>query len=146
MRRIILGVAGAVAAYVGYMAWDGSAAQPPHQDAQIVARGAVIYAENCAKCHGAELQGQAQWRLRDADGFLPAPPHDETGHTWHHPDQVLFDITKYGSTEMVGKGYQSNMPGFEGQLSDAQIGEVLAFIKSTWPSDIVQMQTERSGG
>ena len=28
--------------------------------------------------------------------MLPAPPHNETGHTWHHPDEMLFAITKYG--------------------------------------------------
>ena len=59
-------------------------------DVDVVALGAKIYQARCASCHGAELEGQANWRERGADGILPAPPHDASGHTWHHPDAVLF--------------------------------------------------------
>ena len=74
-----------------------------HKDAAVVDLGRVVYAENCASCHGVALEGQANWRQRDADGYLPAPPHDETGHTWHHPDAYLLLMTKYGIEEMIGK-------------------------------------------
>ena len=46
--------------------------------------------------------GRLNWRQRDADGYLSAPPHDETGHTWHHPDSHPFLITKYGIEEKIG--------------------------------------------
>ncbi len=55
-----------------------------------------IYLKYCASCHGEQLQGQSNWRQRDAEGYLPAPPHDESGHTWHHSDTYLFLMTKYG--------------------------------------------------
>lgn len=97
-----------------------------------IARGATLYAGNCASCHGAELEGQPEWRRRHADGRMPAPPHDATGHTWHHADRHLFTITKLGVGGVV-PGYESDMPAFEGVLSDAEIVEILAFIKSTWP-------------
>ena len=61
-----------------------------HKNHAVVNLGKAIYAENCASCHGVVLEGQANWRQRDAEGYLPAPPHDETGHTWHHPDPYLF--------------------------------------------------------
>ena len=67
-----------------------------HKDAAVVSLGKQVYAQNCASCHGVALEGQANWQQRDADGYLPAPPHDETGHTWHHPDSYLFLLTKYG--------------------------------------------------
>ena len=68
---------------------------------------------------------------------LPAPPHDETGHTWHHPDQVLVKITRLGTAKAVDlPGYKSRMPGFEGVLADAEIVAALSYIKSTWPEDI----------
>ena len=54
-------------------------------------RGQALYADSCAACHGANLEGQPDWRVPGADGILPAPPHDETGHTWHHDNQLLFD-------------------------------------------------------
>ncbi|MCA0871421.1 cytochrome c [Seohaeicola saemankumensis] len=98
-----------------------------------LSRGAAVYIEACASCHGAKLEGQPDWRSPGPNGRLPAPPHDETGHTWHHPDDVLFSIVKEGTAAVVGGGYESDMPGFGSDLSDAEIHAVLAYIKSTWP-------------
>ena len=111
----------------------------PYRDAAAVARGAVIYADFCASCHGAALEGEPGWQVRDAEGYLPAPPHDPSGHTWHHPDAQLFAITKYGIEALIGGGYKSRMAGYEGILSDAEIAEVLAYIKSTWPERVIGM-------
>ena len=97
-----------------------------------IALGQEVYAQTCASCHGADLEGQPDWRRRLDNGRMPAPPHDETGHTWHHADGQLFTITKHG-VEAVVPGYESDMPAFEGVLSDAEIRAVLAYIKSTWP-------------
>jgi S-disulfanyl-L-cysteine oxidoreductase SoxD len=109
----------------------------PH-DAAKVARGAELYRQHCAVCHGAELEGETpDWHSRDEDGFLPGPPHDETGHTWHHPDQVLFDITKYGLAEAANlPDYKSRMPAFADLLEDGEIIAIFSFIKSRWPDDI----------
>ena len=52
-----------------------------HKDPAVLDLGRVVYAENCASCHGVALEGQANWQQRDADGYLPASTHDETGHT-----------------------------------------------------------------
>ena len=67
-----------------------------HKDDDIIDLGRVVYAENCGSCRGVALEGAANWRQRDVDGYLPAPPHDETGHTWHHSDSYLFLMIKYG--------------------------------------------------
>jgi len=84
----------------------------------MLKQGALIYQTRCASCHGVHLEGQANWRERGADGRMPAPPHDSSGHTWHHPDDVLIRIT--------------NMPAFGDSLSDADIVAVLSWIKSQW--------------
>lgn len=98
--------------------------------------GAQLYAAHCALCHGARLEGQAYWRHRLPNGKMPAPPHDESGHTWHHPDAVLFGITKYGLVPPYAPaGYASDMPGFADRLSDDEIRSVLAFIASHWTSE-----------
>ena len=73
---------------------------------------------------------------------MPAPPHDATGHTWHHPDGVLFRITKEGPAAVVGNGYESDMPGFAGKLSDAEIRAVLAFIRSRWSDEVRRLRAE----
>ena len=103
--------------------------------------GQDVYAANCASCHGADLEGQPDWRRRLDDGRMPAPPHDESGHTWHHSDQNLFTITKLGVGAIV-PGYESDMPAFEGVLSDPEIGAALAYIKSTWPERQSTFQAE----
>lgn len=113
------------------------------RDEKVVVQGATIYAARCAACHGDKLQGQPNWQLRDAAGRLPAPPHDAKGHTWHHPDEVLFRITKYGVAKAANlPDYQSNMPAFEGVLSDAEIVAVLSYIKAQWPEKYRRAQEE----
>ncbi len=114
----------------------------PYQDADHIAKGAEIYQDACASCHGDQLQGERNWRERDADGYLPAPPHDETGHTWHHPDQQLIQIVALGTEAIVGNGYQSKMIGFADSLAPQDIIDVLAFIKSTWPTPVVLRHNE----
>ncbi|TNF21789.1 MAG: c-type cytochrome [Rhodobacteraceae bacterium] len=116
---------------------EGAAGVVPYWDAEAVAAGAALYAENCAACHGAALEGEGDWRARNADGSLRAPPHDETGHTWHHPDAQIFAITKHGTEAVTGGAVQSTMEGFGDQLSDADILAVLAFIKAQWPDEII---------
>ena len=109
--------------------------------AEEVAVGRELYAETCASCHGVNLEGQPDWKRRLESGRMPAPPHDETGHTWHHSDQDLFTITKRG-VEAVVPGYESDMPAFEGVLTDEQIRAILAYIKSTWPERQRAFQAE----
>lgn len=115
-------------------------------DLAIVASGEKIYQAQCASCHGVQLEGQPDWRQRDAQGLLPAPPHDASGHTWHHADDLLFEITKYGPGAVIGESdYRSNMPSFSNILSDEDIVAVLSFIKNTWPDKERQWQEEVNG-
>ena len=105
------------------------------RDATRVALGARVYAQHCAACHGARLEGQPEWRKRLPNGRLPAPPHDESGHTWHHPDHVLFAIAKNGLVPPYApQGYAADMPAYRGVLQDEEIWAALAFIKSHWTS------------
>jgi mono/diheme cytochrome c family protein len=99
---------------------------------ETLSLGQALYAETCASCHGAKLEGQPDWKRRLPSGRMPAPPHDVSGHTWHHADDVLFQITKDGVEAVVGGGYQSDMPAFRDKLSDDEIRAILAFIKSSW--------------
>ncbi len=67
-----------------------------------------------------------------AIGAAPGAAARRVRHSWHHPDGVLFRIVREGTPAVVGQGYESDMPAFAGILSDQQIRDVLAFIKSTW--------------
>ncbi|MBS1302943.1 cytochrome c [Loktanella sp. SALINAS62] len=135
-------VGGAIVLVAGVVAWavpaepadtpEGLTFMGAPVTGEQIALGQDLYAANCASCHGANLEGQPDWRSRNENGRMPAPPHDASGHTWHHADRQLFTITKLGVSAIV-PGYESDMPAFEGILSDGEIAAVLAFIKSTWP-------------
>lgn len=73
-----------------------------------------------------------------------APPHDETEHTWRHPDGMLFDIIKNGLApgRTAPPSYESDMPAYVDILSDEEITAVLAYIKSSWPPKVLQAQKE----
>lgn len=148
----ILGIGVLAALGAAAYVWTGSAEDVQSgvmpESVDLVA-GKALYAETCAACHGANLEGQENWRSPGEDGRLPAPPHDETGHTWHHSDQVLFDYIKLGGREVMaaqGIEFDSGMPGFGDQLSDQEIWNILGFIKSIWPEEIQDMQAARTHG
>ena len=124
--------------YTNYMNKDNEIRLIPN-DLSLVTLGQNIYSENCASCHGIDLEGQENWQKRDDEGYLPAPPHDETGHTWHHPDEYLFLMTKYGIEKIIGKKYLNNMPAYKDILTDKEIIAVLSFIKSKWPNQIQEI-------
>jgi mono/diheme cytochrome c family protein len=141
---VVVGLVAAAGIFAGYafLSRDSEGLLQP-KNASLVARGEAVYAQQCASCHGADLEGQPDWQTRDAEGFMPAPPHDESGHTWHHPDRLLFDITKLGVAEAANlKGYQTRMPAFGELMSDEDILAVLSYIKSRWPQEIQERHDE----
>lgn len=100
----------------------------PKLSGESIAKGATLYATYCAQCHGANLNGTPNWKERLADGSLPPPPHDSSGHTWHHSDKVLLEIIRKGGDPDAN----SKMPAFGDKLSDEDITAILDFFKSTW--------------
>ena len=151
-RRVILALAVALAAAATGAVWfrntgtgegtgqTGAPAFVDPQDAELVALGRVVYADNCAGCHGVNLEGAPDWRTRNADGTFPAPPHDGTAHTWHHPDAMLLDITRLGGQVFMPAEFRSAMPAFGEALSEREIIASLAYIKSFWPEKILARQ------
>jgi mono/diheme cytochrome c family protein len=144
---ILSGAIAALVVAIGAGIWSGLKPLADPGDTAQVALGGKVYAQFCGTCHGARLEGQPNWRIRLPSGRLPAPPHDDTGHTWHHPDQVLFDITKHGLVPPhAPRGYQSDMPGYSSVLADHQIWAVLAFIKSRWSGEALAARREMLSG
>ena len=93
----------------GWWWWNGQGRIDADDPAQV-ARGQAVYGRHCAQCHGAQLQGEPDWRVRKPNGELPAPPHDASGHTWHHDDEYLFAVTKHGLARFAPPDYKSAMP------------------------------------
>ncbi|ANT50009.1 cytochrome C [Mesorhizobium amorphae CCNWGS0123] len=135
--RFVLALAALVAVCVVLVFGGKSGGILKPDDVRVIARGEAVYVAHCASCHGKNLEGQPNWKAQDKDGFLPAPPHDESGHTWHHRDTLLFRITKLGVAEAASlKDYKTRMPAFGGILTDADIIAALSYIKSRWPDDM----------
>ena len=108
----------------------------PTLDPQRVATGETLYAQYCAACHGADLRGAADWKQRLPSGALPPPPHDDSGHTWHHPDDQLLSIVANGGDP----AYNGVMPGFANTLTPDQMAAILDYIKSHWRRDSREYQ------
>jgi mono/diheme cytochrome c family protein len=138
MKRVMLVMMSLASPAVADHNWD-------HRD---IDAGRTLYADNCASCHGANLEGQPNWRSQKTDGTLPAPPHDRTGHTWHHDDALLFEYTKLGgqaALELRGvTGFNSGMPAFGETLTDDEIWDTLAYIRSTWSDRERDVQASRN--
>lgn len=148
-RWLVAGIAILLIAVGALLIWRMARQRPASRanpfDARQVALGQQIYAAQCASCHGANLQGQPNWQTELPTGGRVAPPHDASGHTWHHDDALLFNIIKKGKDAMRSLGnYKYNMPAFGEKLTDEEIRAALAFIKSRWPAEILKSQLKRS--
>lgn len=101
-------------------------------DAGEVARGKAVYDRHCQACHGPGGRGgPGDWRERGADGRYPPPPLDDSAHAWHHPTEILRRVIKHGSP-----GGSGNMPAWKHVLTDAQVDEVILYIKSLWSDQV----------
>lgn len=147
---VVLGVA-AAALVVGFMFFSSSgegddareiAGWPPAAD--IVERGGVIYRTHCAVCHGQDGEGEPNWTVQNADGTYPAPPHDSSGHTWHHSDGLLFEIVRDGGSRFETASFRSRMPAWGDVLSDEEIRAVITYLKTLWGSEERAFQAEVS--
>jgi|GEM_PF-219821 len=106
-------------------------------NAEQLALGKAVYDSQCASCHGLDGEGQPNWKVPDANGILPAPPHDSSGHTWHHSDPQLLEMIAYGSTS---RG--SPMIGYGEILSQSEMDASLAYIKTFWGEREREYQAE----
>jgi mono/diheme cytochrome c family protein len=142
----LLVVALGLAACSRQTAASASPSIPPYQtlDAAQVERGQVLYQQACAACHGANAEGAATWPTRGPDGLEPAPPHDDRGHTWHHPDRVLYEAIHDGMRDPLKPDSPLRMPAFGDKLSDADIQALVEYFKSLWSAENRQWQWDET--
>jgi len=98
----------------------------------LVKQGQQVYQLNCASCHGAKAEGAVGWQKPDSQGNYPAPPHHDSGHTWHHPDRVLYEAIRDGMADPLRPGSPLRMPAFNDKLTDPDIQAVVTYFKSLW--------------
>ncbi len=102
-------------------------------NAAQIGRGAQLYSQNCAACHGVKAEGAPDWENPDAAGMLRAPPLNGTGHTWHHPVPVLREVIKEGTLRRGG-----TMPPYQGTLTDQDVDDIIVWFLQMWPDATYQ--------
>ena len=116
-------------------------AQNRWYDQADIDKGATLYKQNCASCHGQNGEGTADWKKTDANGNYPPPPLNGTAHTWHHSKKLLRSTISEGGARLGGL-----MPGFKDKLSDKEIDAVIAFFQSKWPDEVYANWAGRNTG
>lgn len=116
----------------------------PTLDVNQVEIGREVYQQNCTACHGRNAEGAPNWATPGPDGLPLAPPHDDTGHTWHHSDRVLYETIRGGMSDPLKPGSPLRMPAFGDKLSDAEIRAVITYFKSLWSTENRQWQWEET--
>jgi mono/diheme cytochrome c family protein len=106
-------------------------------DPQQLEMGKAVYTTYCAACHGAQGEGEPNWKVPDANGVYPAPPHDGSGHTWHHADALLLQVLREGSGVP-----NSKMPVYRDILSEGEMEAVLAYVKTFWGPEELTYQEQ----
>jgi len=103
---------------------------PRSRGSAKVSRGAKLFAENCASCHGPRAEGGPLWSKTGPVTKNPAPPLNGTGHTWYHPTAVLKRIIMHGSAQLG-----SGMPAWGDKLSDEDMEAIIAWFQSLWSDE-----------
>lgn len=137
-------VAAAVLATAGHVMVAGAGGAAPAADSDPVTAGRAIYEQYCASCHGANGQGAANWQERDAQGELPPPAHDATGHTWRHSDAALYAMVSKGWRDPFNKTKRLTMPAFGEVLSPEQIRAATDYLKTLWTDEQRAFQVDES--
>ncbi len=109
------------------------ASVPRVENAAQISRGAQLFSQNCAKCHGAQAEGGPDWENLDAVGMQRAPPLNGGGHIWHHPVPIMRQVIKEGTLDRGGA-----MPPHEGVLTDQQVDDIIAWYLHLWSEERYQ--------
>lgn len=92
-------------------------------------RGARLFQEQCAQCHGPEAQGHPDWQT---PGVIAAPPLNGTGNDWKRSWAELTAVIKDGAK----RDGNIVMPGWKDRLSDTEISDLIAWFQTLWPPEV----------
>jgi len=137
LTAVVLILAGG---YPLFCSADPASSSIASSDAEIIALGGRLFAQNCRPCHGDKAVGEnPATPLGGWNKAGPiAPALNGSGHAWHHPPRYFFHTIRNGSS-MNG----SRMIGWAGRMSDAEIVAVIAYFQSLWPEHIKDAYRQR---
>lgn len=109
-------------------------------DPAAIARGAALYEQNCASCHGSDGRGGGP-----AAKSLAHPPADLSVNFHHLPhdgDAYLFWRVSEGGTVEPFKSQRSQMPAFKSVLSEGARWDVLAYVHAYFHLGLYEWRAE----
>lgn len=121
---------------------DKSASSAPpapaarHFEPAGLTRGAALFEQHCALCHGPQAQGHPDWQTPNNGSFAAAPPLDGTGNDWKRSRAEMAaaiqnGIKRKSDNEMV-------MPAWKGRLKDQEVEDVINWLQSLWPAEVYE--------
>jgi mono/diheme cytochrome c family protein len=96
---------------------------------ESVMRGARLYQEHCAQCHGPEAEGHPDWQNPQV---VAAPPLNGTGNEWKRKRSELVAVVKNG----LSRDKEPVMPPLGERLSEQEIEDIVAWFQALWPMDV----------
>ena len=114
-------------------ACGGDSGEPEAGASEGAQRGEALYDEKCASCHGGDSGGE----ISDSP-----PPHNANGHTWHHADCLLTDITLRGAAAWGADPSTSAMPAFGDELTEEDVESILEYVKTWWTDEQREYQAD----
>lgn len=115
--------------------WQSPATAPTVDPANTeLAAAQRNYNSYCAHCHGyvGDGQGAPSEERTLALGYKIVPRHDAQGHTWQHPDQLLFETIKYGVDSPLNL---YPMVEYGSRLTDDDIWGIIDYLKRFWTNE-----------
>jgi mono/diheme cytochrome c family protein len=103
-------------------------------------RGALVYKEYCAQCHGATGQGDGA----AASGLEPKPAVHAKIAFDKLPDEYLYNVINYGGK---GVGKSTLMPYWSLTLGQSGVADVMAYLRETFKGvAVAEAPGGRTGG
>jgi len=104
-----------------------------------ITRGALVFQERCAECHGPRAQGHPGWspdqgkQTKDVK-LIVAPPLDGSGVAHKRKKQQL--------VQSITNGVRRNnilvMPEWRGRLSSQDVEDVITWFQALWPPKVYE--------
>jgi len=119
---------------------SGPAGGAPGFDA---AKGASLFGDNCAACHGAEGKG--------VPGTFPPLADDPVVNAADPTAHITTVLDGLGGKELNGQKYEAEMPPFADQLSDQGIADIIDHERTSWgnhgplvtPADVAKLRAKK---
>ena len=110
-------------------------APAPPAAATAVARGREVYLRyGCATCHGNDGKGGFANANAETDGKVPAVNYVAEGFTRRELRKKILDgFAPVGKKDANGPRPPFRMPGWSGQMTDAEVGDLVEYLWSLYP-------------